>query len=125
MASIRVNVPGLKKLKVVPYTTSEFTYDGKVKNPVWQDFDETAYKISGETSATTAGTHYMILVPTGKWVWADGTRKPKKIPFVIKKQPVNVPTVSDTTKTFNRFSQSPTISTYNTTLIAFLLDTFS
>lgn len=100
-------------INVVPSTNSTFTYDGTSKTPVWQNFDSEQLTISGATSSTNAGTHKVYFTPKAGYTWADESVESREVSWTIARKSVNVPTVSGSL-TYNKSSQSPTWSGYNT-----------
>lgn len=72
-------------INVVPSTNSSFTYDGKSKTPVWQNYDAEQLTISGTTSATNAGTYTVYFTPKEEYEWSDGTSTPKEVKWSIAK----------------------------------------
>ena len=72
-------------INVVPDTTSSFTYDGSVKTPVWRNYDPEQLTISGQTSATNAGTYIVYFTPKADYEWSDGTVDPREVQWSITK----------------------------------------
>lgn len=72
-------------INIVPDTTDSFTYDGSVKTPVWRNYDPEQLTISGQTSATNAGTYTVYFTPKADYEWPDGTVDPREVQWSIAK----------------------------------------
>ena len=94
------------------------TYNGDSQSPTIMPYDTDAIAISGDESATNAGTYALFFsLTSNNYQWADGTTGLKVVQWYIKPQTVSVPTVTDTIKTYNGAAQSPTISAYDSNII--------
>ena len=76
---------GKQPVNIVPSTNSSITYDGSAKTPLWQNFDPEQLTISGNTSATNAGTYTVYFTPKADYEWWDGTSTPKEVTWSIAK----------------------------------------
>lgn len=103
-------------INVVPDTTSSFTYDGSVKTPVWRNYDPEQLTITGNTSATNAGTYKVYFTPKADYEWSDGTIDPREVQWSIGRKAVSVPSQSGTL-TYTGSSLSPSWSNYNNSQI--------
>lgn len=114
---------GRAAIEDIPSQASALVYDGTVKTPTWDDYDPTELTLGGTTSATEAGTYTATFTPTSNYQWADTTITAKSVTWEISSATVAVPTVTNTSKTYNGSAQSPTISTYDPLLIEVTGDT--
>ncbi len=101
----------------VPSQASPVVYNGQPQSPTWADYDPAKLTIGGTTSATNMGTYTATFTPTSNYEWYDGTTTAKSVQWTINAQTVSVPTVTNTSFTYNGNSQGPTISTYDSSLI--------
>ena len=74
-----------KRLAAVPSQSGSLTYSGSALTPSWSNYNTDQLTISGETSATTAGTHYATFTPTANYRWSDGTTTGKQVAWTIGK----------------------------------------
>lgn len=114
---------GRAAVEDIPSQASALVYDGTVKTPTWNDYDPTELTIGGTTSATEAGAYTATFTPTANYQWSDTTITAKSVTWEISSATVAVPTVTNTSKTYNGSAQSPTISTYDPLLIEVTGDT--
>ena len=114
---------GRQAISTVPSQSGAVVYDGTEQSPTWADYDSTKLTIGGTTAATEAGTYTATFTPTANYKWSDETTTAKEVTWTISAAEVSVPTVTDTSKTYNGSAQSPTISTYNPALIEVSGDT--
>lgn len=106
----------------IPTTKSNFTYNGNAQSPVWDNFDSEHSEISGQTSATDAGTYTTTFtLLTG--AWTDGTTDPKNIQWTIKRANIAATPVQSGSLTYNGSIQSPTWNNYNTAQLSLAGDT--
>lgn len=114
---------GRAPIEDIPSQASALVYDGTVQSPTWNDYDPTELTIGGTTSATEAGTYTATFTPTANYQWSDTTITAKSVTWEISSATVAVPTVTNTSKTYNGSAQSPTISAYDPLLIEVTGDT--
>ena len=69
----------------LPTQSGNVTYNGSAQSPTWTNYDPIQITMTGETSATDAGTHTVTCVPNGRCFWADGTQDPKTTTWTIGK----------------------------------------
>lgn len=101
-------------LTVPTVTNTSKTYNGSVQSPSITGFDSnTMTKV--EDSATNAGSYTLMIsiADTNNYVWSDSTNAAKTYSWSIAKNTLSVPTVTDTNKTYNGSSQSPTITGFD------------
>lgn len=112
---------GYKLVTPPTVTVGSYTYDGTAKGPTIVFASDTEDKIQ-VTNATkvNAGTYTLTLAlkATNKYVWSDGTTADKTYEYTIAKQTLSVPSVTNTSKTYNGSSQGPTIGSYDNTKIS-------
>lgn len=114
---------GRAAIEDIPSQATALVYDGTVQSPTWDDYDPTELTIGGTTSATEAGTYTATFTPTANYQWQDTSTTAKSVTWEISSATVAVPTVTNTSKTYNGSAQSPTISTYDPLLIEVTGDT--
>lgn len=114
---------GRAAIEDIPSQASALVFDGTVQSPTWDDYDPTELTIGGTISATEAGTYTATFTPTANYQWSDTTITAKSVTWEISSATVAVPTVTNTSKTYNGSAQSPTISTYDPLLIEVTGDT--
>ena len=87
-------------------------YNGSSQSPSLVNPDAEYLTISGDTSGTNVGSYTITfsLNNTQDYKWEDGTTEDKTATWTIERKPVEIPTVTDTTKTYSGAAQSPTIS---------------
>lgn len=101
---------GRASIAAEPSQSGVVVYDGTAQSPTWSGYDSSQLTIGGDTSGTEAGTYTATFTPTGNYKWYDGTTTAKSVTWTISAASVTIPTVTDTTKTYNGQSQAPTIS---------------
>lgn len=114
---------GRAAIEDIPSQASALVFDGTVQSPTWDDYNPTELTIGGTTSATEAGTYTATFTPTANYQWSDTTITAKSVTWEISSATVAVPTVTNTSKTYNGSAQSPTISSYDPLLIEVTGDT--
>lgn len=104
-----------KSLTAVPSQKNTLTYSGSALTPTWNNYDSSQLTISGETSATTAGTHYATFTPTANYRWSDGTTTGKQVAWTIGKAS-GYSSISPTSLTLNGSAKtgSITVTRYGT-----------
>lgn len=92
----------------LPYVISaQFVYDGTEKSPELDDFDSDTFTLSGNISATNAGTYTIIVTPKSpNYLWIDGTSGAKTITWTILPQPINVVPSQKNILTYNGSEQT-------------------
>ena len=70
---------------VVPTQSGTLTYTGQAQSATWNNYDTAAMTISGQTSATDAGTYTAIFTLNSGYKWTDGTRGAKSVTWTIGK----------------------------------------
>lgn len=98
-----------KTLTTVPSQSGSLTYSGSALTPTWANYDPTQLTISGESSATTAGTHYATFTPTAFYRWDDGTTTGKQVAWTIGKA-TGYSSISPTSLTLNGSAKTGTIT---------------
>ena len=104
-------------------TTDTFVYDASNTIDITdylEDYDARYMTIGGDTTAQDAGeytTTFDLKTPATQH-WGDDSITVKSVTWTITKQPVSVPAVTNTSKTYNTNAQSPTIAAYDTNVIA-------
>ena len=98
-----------KRLAAVPSQSGSLTYSGSALTPSWSNYDPDQMTISGETSATTAGTHYATFTPTANYRWSDGTTTGKQVAWTIGKAAGSL-RITPTSLTLNPSSPTGTIN---------------
>lgn len=104
-------------IPVVPTQSGTLTYDGTTLTPAFNSYDSNELTIGGDTDGVNVGTYTATFTPTYDYTWSDGSRSTKNATWAISKANVTVPTITGTTKTYNRTQQSVTVSAYDSNLI--------
>jgi hypothetical protein len=88
-------------------------YNGTVQSPAISPYDTSLVAASGDLSGTNAGTYTITFsLKTPNSTWVDGTKNDKLVTWKILPKMVDIPTVTNTDKTYNGSAQAPTISSY-------------
>lgn len=100
------------KLEKPTAETVAFVYSEDAHTLTLHNFDERFIEQIGTIEETNAGGYQAIfhLKSDTNTTWTDGTTADVTIPWTIAKQPVEIPAVTNTTLTYNRDAQSPTIT---------------
>ena len=93
-----------------PTISGSFTFDNSAKSPTITGYDSNAMTQSGTTSATAAGTYTVTYTPKAGYAWTDGTTSAVSLTWSIAKRKITIPSISNTSKTYNAGAQNPTIS---------------
>ena len=101
---------GRASIAAEPSQSGVVVYDGTAQSPTWSGYDSSQLTIGGDISGTEAGTYTATFTPTGNYKWYDGTTTAKSVTWTISAASVTIPTVTNTSKTYNGQSQAPTIS---------------
>lgn len=75
----------------MPYVKETLTYNKNVQSPEWVNFDRNKMTISGDESATDAGTYSATFTISPNYTWSDGTITPKTVTWTIKRAQVAIP----------------------------------
>lgn len=105
---------GRAAITTPPSQSGVIVYDGTEQSPTWADYDSSKLTIGGDTAGTNAGTYTATFTPTANYKWADGTTTAKSVTWEISAATVTIPTVTDTSKTYNGGSQAPTVTGLDT-----------
>lgn len=79
------------KIETIPSQKEVPTYNSSVIIPEWNDYNPTELAISGDTSATDAGSYTAIFTPTDNYCWFDDSIEGKDIEWSIAKATLEVP----------------------------------
>lgn len=93
-----------------PTLTAAFTFDNTEKAPTITGYDPEAMTMTGTDSATAAGDYTVTFTLRKGYAWADESLEPVTLTWSIAKRPITIPTISNTTKTYNAGAQAPTIA---------------
>lgn len=93
-----------------PTITGSFTFDNSAKSPTVTGYDAAAMTKTGTESATAAGSYSITYTLNSGYAWTDGTTSPVTLNWSIAKRLITIPSISNTTKTYNGTAQSPTIA---------------
>ena len=96
---------------------SSFTFDKSSHSPTINNFNSNYESQSGVTSATNAGTYTVTfsLLNSVNTTWNDSTTSNVKCTWSISSRLLAIPTLTNTTYTFDKKSHSPTVHDYNST----------
>lgn len=95
--------------------SSAITFNGSNQSPTINNYNSTSMVLSGDTSVRDVGNYTITVTPAEGWAWNNGTQDPISFNYSITKLSLAKPYLSDTAKTFNNASQSPTVNDYNST----------
>lgn len=73
--------------------TSHYEYDGTVKTPEQNYYDETMMTRTGELSGSEAKVYVVNFTPKVGYTWSDGGREEKTVNWSIGVQPLAIPTL--------------------------------
>lgn len=93
-----------------PTISGTFTFDNSAKSPTVTGYDAAAMTKTGTESATAAGSYSITYTPNSGYAWTDGTTAPVTLNWSIAKRLITIPSISNTSKTYNGTAQSPTIA---------------
>ena len=93
-----------------PTISGSFTFDNSAKSPTITGYDSNAMTQSGTASATAAGSYTVTYTPKAGYAWTDGTTSAVSLTWSIAKRKITIPSISNTSKTYNAGAQNPTIS---------------
>lgn len=69
----------------VPTVSGSLTYNGQTQSPTLTGYDAGKMTLSGDTSATNAGSYTAVVTPTAQYKWSDGSTEAKDIQWSIAK----------------------------------------
>ena len=69
----------------VPTVSGSLTYNGQAQSPTLTGYDAGKMTLSGDTSATNAGSYTAVVTPTAQYKWSDGSTEAKDIQWSIAK----------------------------------------
>lgn len=69
----------------VPTVSGSLKYNGQAQSPTLTGYDAGKMTLSGDTSATNAGSYTAVVTPTAQYKWSDGSTEAKDIPWSIAK----------------------------------------
>lgn len=93
-----------------PTISGSFTFDNSTKTPTITGYDAAAMTQSGTVSATAAGSYSITYTLNAGYAWTDETTAPVTLNWSIAKRSITIPSISNTSKTYNANAQSPTIA---------------
>lgn len=93
-----------------PTISAAFTFDNTEKAPTITGYDPEAMTMTGTDSATAAGDYTVTFTLRKGYAWADESLEPVTLTWSIAKRSITIPTISNTTKTYNAGAQAPTIA---------------
>ena len=110
----------VKTVAIPAVTDTSKTYNGNSQSPTISSYSASEITVGGTTSATNAGNYTVTFTLTSEtnYKWSDNTTATKSAGWSIAAKAVTVPTLSNTSKTYNGSPQSPTISSYSASEIA-------
>lgn len=69
----------------MPTVFGSLTYNGQAQSPTLTGYDAGKMTLSGDTSATNAGSYTAVVTPTAQYKWSDGSTEAKDIQWSIAK----------------------------------------
>lgn len=102
-----------KAKAATPAQSGSLTYNGNAQSPVWINYDPEKMTISGQTSATDAGTYTATFTLTGDYTWSDGSTDPKQIQWSIGKATVTAVPTQSGSLVYNGSQLTPSWNNYD------------
>lgn len=100
----------------VPAQVGSLTFNGESQSPAWINFDEKKLKISGQISASDAGTFTATFTPLDIYLWADTLdQQPKTATWKIGAMKLTKPAAAVTNFIYNRAAQGLNVSNFDAT----------
>ena len=105
----------IKAIKIDKPTlgTSEFRYDGTIKAPTINGFDENTMTISGITEASACGTYDINITPKINYAWSDETNTTITLTWNIYDPNYRMPKLSSSKLTYDGRNKTPTILNFD------------
>lgn len=104
-------------VEIPTVTGTSKTYTGSEQSVTISSYDSNIIEVTG-ASATNAGNYTVTMhLKNANYKWSDTTTADKTVPWSIAKVTVVLPSVTDTSKTYNGSAQSPTIGAYDSSLL--------
>jgi len=104
-------------ISVVPSQANSLTYNTSLQEPAWNDYATSQLEISGDTSATNAGTYTAIFTPTSNYKWNDNAPS-KSVDWAIAKAANAITLSSNSVElTTNELSDEVTVTRFGTGII--------
>lgn len=69
----------------IPSQSNNLTYNGNAQSPTWNHYSSSQLSLTGQTSATGAGTYQATFTPTANYAWPDGSTSAKNVSWSIAK----------------------------------------
>ena len=107
----------------VPTTNSSFAYDGTQKSPSFVGYDSSKMTMSGDNTATEAGTYHVSFTPTDNYQWEDGSFGEKIVDWSISKTTISAIPTQDGVLEYNGNTQTPVWKNYNASQLSISGDT--
>jgi len=106
-------------LAVPTLSNTSKTYNRSSQAPTISTYDTTLISATGDLSATNAGSYTITfsLLDTDNTQWTDTTTAAKTASWSIAVRSITAPYLTNTSKTYNGSSQSPTQNGYSSTYI--------
>ena len=82
---IHSDTTALRTVAGIPAQAGSLTYTGSVQSPSWVNYNPDMMTVSGDTSATAAGTYTAIFTLKEGFTWSDGTTEPKNVSWTLSK----------------------------------------
>jgi hypothetical protein len=113
-SNLKISASGTKITEIaVPSQNGTLAYTGSVQQPSWNGYDPTYMEISGDTSATNAGTYTVTFTLKSENVFWEGlNHDPKTVTWTINKATVTTPT-TNSSLSYTGSSQSPVWNNYS------------
>lgn len=104
-----------KKLAKPTLTDASKTYSGSSQSPTLSSVNADEIQIGGTMSATEAGNYTITytLANTSNYIWSDDTTAPKSDTWAITPKKLAKPALTNASKTYNGYAQSPTLPSVN------------
>lgn len=104
-------------LQATPSQVGTLIYNGDEQSPSWRDYSEAALTRGGDLTGVEEDRYTTTFTPTANYCWEDGSTVARPVEWRIFALVVDIPTVTETAKVYNREEQSPTISAFDNLVI--------
>lgn len=104
-----------KRIDKPALTNTSKTYSGSSQSPTLPPLNADEILVGGTTEATEAGNYTITytLANTSNYIWSDDTAIPKSDTWTITPKKLAKPALTNASKTYNGYSQSPTLPSVN------------
>lgn len=100
-------------VSTLPQQSGTLTYNGKVQEPIWVNFDPSKLIMTGTTSATEAGVYTARVKPVDLYLWGDThDQREKEITWAIDTLKLAKPTLTNASFDYDETEHAPTVNNF-------------